>query len=96
MHVRLRNQICTQWMDLVPFLQKCLPQKPPCRKGAERGFQRTQGVQKGCRKGVLAQKEGCTKGAQRVQKGCRKGARTPLPAKEGGVENPAKRTVLDK
>jgi hypothetical protein len=81
---------------LVPFLQKSLAQKPPRRKGAERGFQRTKGVQKGCRKGVLAQKGGCTKGAQRVQKGCRKRARTPLPAKGGGVENPAKQTVSDK
>ena len=47
---------------------------PPRRKGAERGFQRTKGVQKGCRKGVLAQKrgvhKGCKKGAERVRKGC--------------------------
>ena len=70
----------------MPFLQKSLAQKPPRRKGAERGFRRTKGVQKGCTKGVLAQKGGCAKGAERVQKGCRKGARTPLPAKGGGVE----------
>ena len=46
----------------MPFLQKSLAQKPHRRKGAERGFQRTKGVQKGRRKGVLAQKGGCTKG----------------------------------
>ena len=60
------------------------------------GFQCTKGAQKGCRKGVLAQKGGCTKGAQRVLEGCRKGARTPLPARGGSVEKPGKRTVLDK
>ena len=60
------------------------------------GSQRTKGVQKGCRKGVLAQKGARTKGAERVQNGCRKGARTPLPAKGGVVEYPAKRTVSDK
>ena len=58
----------------MPFLQQSLAQKPPRKKHAERGFQRTKGVQKGCKKGVLAQKGGCTKGAQRVQKGCKKGA----------------------
>ena len=68
----------------MPFLQTFLAQKPPRRKGAERGFQRTKGVQKGCRKGVLAQKGGRTKGAQRVQVGCRNSARNPFPAK-GGV-----------
>ena len=36
------------------------------------------GVQKGCRKGVLAQKGGCTKGAQRAHKGCGKGAERVL------------------
>ena len=54
-------------MHLVPFLQISLAQKPPCRKGAERGLHRTKGVQKGRRKGVVAHKGGCTKGAERVQ-----------------------------
>ena len=57
----------------MPFFQESLAEKPPREKGAETGFQRTKGVQKGCRKGVLAQKLGCTKGAQRVQKRVQKG-----------------------
>ena len=80
----------------LPAHKGCAERVQKGGSSAERGFQRTKGVQKGCRKGVLAQKGGCTKGAQRVQKGCRKGARTPLPAKRGGVEIPAKPTVSDK
>ena len=79
----------------MPFFAKILGAEAPAQK-AERGFQRTKGVQKGCKKGVLVQKGG----AQRAHKGCKKGAERVLEPtfqqKGGGVENPAKRTVSDK
>ena len=58
----------------MPFLQKSLAQKSPRRKGAERGFQRTKGVQKGAERGFYRTKGG----AQRAHKGRKKGAQRVL------------------